>query len=103
MLREDPTNGYAVPFQDIDDDALTECVEALDDPEAGPPEGWPGWVDEDRWQLGIDPAPQPDSEAEYDASQRGDEPYTPTAEDLAEYSDWCERVEYERSMNAKFV
>jgi hypothetical protein len=57
---------FAVYF--ADDDAVIECGAC--DPEYGEPEGWPEWVDADRWE------PTPD-----DVAWLNHEPYQPTDQD----------------------
>ena len=68
-------------------DALTE--HQPDDPGFGPPESWPEWTD---GMIAQDGAPMSSFEE-----------FEPTREDWDDYNDWCERLEYERSCNARFA
>lgn len=65
-------DGFEIPFSDHDD--VIESVAALDDPDAGEPEEWPEWVDDHVWTA-FEP------------------PYEPTAEDLADYLAWSDRLD----------
>jgi hypothetical protein len=64
-----------------DHDAIIEC-EALD-AEAGEPETWNSWTDQDRWEV---------SQADVEFINTP-EPFVPSEEDLREYHQWCEHVD----------
>lgn len=104
MLPEDAATGYAIPAADLLADFLIE--NDANDPDAGDPAGWPAWTDCDpQWALGPDPGTGLVLDVLDLVPLPGDEPYEPTLEDLLDYEDWLERLEYERRfhINARFV
>jgi hypothetical protein len=66
--------GHEIPW--AEDDRWIEC--GLDDADFGEPEGWPDWTDEGRWEA--------------------DQPYEPSAEDMADYLAWSDRLQTLRTL-----
>src|SRR4051812_35156192 len=84
-LQRVDADGYLLPW--CEDDRYIEC--GFDDPDYGPAEGWPSWVDESTWELG--PAIPPDATIE---------PFEPSEDDLADYAEWS--AELGRGFPAEF-